>query len=124
MKKMKLLSSTLFVFLVLAAVAVKANAQQAQTLEQDQEMEMECDVEVGAYGQGSSRCRVLGEQHQRAEQTQAEVDQHVVYVDDQRVVIREHVPVDTALDFKTMAVAMTSLLGSAAATVVKLRSRV
>jgi hypothetical protein len=97
---------------------------QEQKLEMEQDYEIECETSVGPYGQGSSTCYVKSEGKIVGEQTQEQTaDTQLVYVDGQPVYIKEHVPVDTALDFKSFSVVASAVLAGVVASVVKFKQR-
>jgi len=109
MHKIATASLAMVALLVLVALPVQAtDYSQEQWQKLVQEGEAECTG--GAYGQDIT-CKLKLKQEGEQKQRQDILGQTIVYVDGQKV----HLPVDTAMDSKTMAaVAGLTLVGSAA----------
>lgn len=104
---------------ILNAFKLPVSAQQTQTATQDQELELECRVSVtGPYGQGTSRCWVKGSQEQTISQEQV-----IVYREGERTVIKEHVPVNAALDTKTQLAGLSIMAVGSLAAVIKNKAK-
>lgn len=109
MHKIALTSLAMVVVATLVAMPAQAtDYSQEQWQKLVQEGEAECTG--GAYGQDIT-CKLKLKQEGEQKQRQDILGETIVYVDGQKV----HVPVDTALDTKTMAaVAGLSVLGGLA----------
>jgi hypothetical protein len=125
MSKIKMISATA---LSAAVLLVSASSVQAQVVDQDQAVSVENDLHLsctsGAYGQNLN---CTADASGSATGTQSQFvnlggDQRVVYRTDGTPVL-VHDTVNTALDFKTMAVAFSTMLSGAAGVVVKIKSR-
>lgn len=115
MKKIILLTAIIAALFVAKTNIVFAEEQE-QTAD-DIEQYAECDqVVTGAYGENT--CIINQDQH--IEQKQ---EQHITYVEAEETQTKEHKPVDAALDFKSSAAAVSTIMAGAAAFVVKLKSR-
>ncbi|MEA2056452.1 MAG: hypothetical protein U9O78_01905 [Patescibacteria group bacterium] len=119
MKKANLTASLFLLFTGLI-VAVSPAFAQNQAAEEEQTYEVECEVYADGYGESSSTCYVTGEQYQELSQSQ---EDRVVYI--QTADAAEiHVPVDTALDFKSTLAAASTMFSGLVALVIKLKNRV
>ncbi|MGD9129300.1 MAG: hypothetical protein PVJ09_02325 [Candidatus Woesebacteria bacterium] len=129
MKKFRLVSALALAALMLSQASFPVLAQeQSQEAEQvqAQAQSAECRyVSSGAYGQDVELVCELDQaqvQAQRISQEQTAEGETIIYVDGKPVKVHE--PADTALDFKTSLAAITTLMGGAFASILKLKNRV
>ncbi len=121
MKKVILTSLTVLTLGLASVSPIRAeDTDQDQSADADLEQNAECDqIVTGAYGQNI--CII--DQDQEVDQEQ---EQEIAYVDEDgeiKGVVKEHEPVDAALDFKTRAVFSSTVLSAAAAFLLKVKNR-
>jgi len=152
MKKVVITSLIAVSLIAVAAKANQVMAQQTQITDQDQYAIAGCsEITTGAYGQ--IICTPIIDQTQNSYTTnntteitntttnteinnteihdsynevalyEDHYEDRIVYVNGQEVVVREHIPADTALDFKSASVAMSTALSGVAAFIAKVKNK-
>ncbi len=133
---MKKILTTSFIAMTLMAIFGINNpvmADNIQNVDLEQNAIAGCsNITTGAYGQ--IICTPIINQNQEVTQEmevtettnnyyQQETVEKIVYVEGERLVVKEHIPVDTALDFKSSSVAVTTALSGVAAFIAKIKDK-